>query len=213
MSARISTRRSSLNVFACCSTSAPKPIAEILRPADFRQALLHRRDRLAERDLGLGADHDDALLVLAVDLARSELRLNRHHVLDRQRHAAGGVDHHVVDVATLAHDLPAQADDDRIFVAALAELRRHRPRHVRPDRVGDRRGVQAEERRLRPVNLNRELGPRLVAAQAAGRRCQACSAADPAPPGRCGAPASRSSPRISTAMRRRRCPGRPTSGG
>jgi hypothetical protein len=86
MSARISTIRSSLNAFACCSTSAPKPT---LNPCGrgSSAARVHALHSFAERDLRVGADRDDALLVLSIDLRRAELRLNRHHVLRRQRHA------------------------------------------------------------------------------------------------------------------------------
>ncbi len=131
-------------------------------------------DGLAERNLGLGADHHEPLLVLALDLARSELRLNHHHVLDRQCDAARGVDHHVVDVRHLLAVFLLQADDDRIFVATLAELRGHRPCHVRSNRVGDLRRIQAEKGCLGPVHLHGELGTRFVTRESrvrdAGRR-------------------------------------------
>ena len=105
---------------------------------DLRQTLVDRGHRLAQRNLGLGADLNDALLVLAIDLAGPELRLNRHDVLDGQRDAAAGVDHHVVDVAHLFAILKTQANDDGIFVSALPELRGRRSGHVGPDRLSDR---------------------------------------------------------------------------
>ena len=59
----------------------------------------------------------------------------------------------------------AQPDDDRILVAALAEQRRLRAGDVRADRVGDRAWCQAEQRGLRPVDLDRQLRPPFVAAE------------------------------------------------
>ena len=126
---------------------------------------VHRGHGLAQRNLGIGADLDDALLVLAIDLAGPELRLNRHHVLDGQRDAAGGVDHHVVDVAHLLPVLFTQPDDDGILESALPELRGRRAGDVGPDRVGNRRGIEAEERGLRPVDLHGQLGTRFFAAE------------------------------------------------
>ena len=154
-----------MNVFACCSISAPNPIEKPLRTVDFGQARRDGLDRLAERNLRLGADHHHALLVLAIDLARSELRLNHHDVPHRQRHAAGGVDHHVVDVRYQLAIFLLQADDDRIFVAALAELRRVGACDVRADGVGDLRRVQAEQRGFGAIDLHGQLRARFVACE------------------------------------------------
>ena len=99
-----------------------------------------------------------------------------HEVLRLETWPCARAEQDVVDVFDAAAVLFAQPDDDRVFVAGLAEERRLRAADARADRVGDAGHRQAEQRRLRPVDLDRELR----AARRRGRR------------GRCGSRATRS---------------------
>jgi hypothetical protein len=83
------------------------------------------------------------------------------------QHLAGrGGDEHVVDVVDVLAVLLAEPDDDRVLVALLAEERGLRAGDVGPDGVGDVRDRQAEQRRLRPIDVDGQLGPPLLAADA-----------------------------------------------
>ena len=111
------------------------------------------------------------------------------------------LDHDVADVADLLPLVFAEAHDDRVFVAGLAEHRRLRAGDVGADGVRDARRGDAEQRRLRAVDPHRQLGPRVVLAEAriGDARCvghQVLRAHAPGP-----WPVEMSSPRISSARR------------
>src|SRR5262249_32962281 len=139
---------------------------EVRRYANLSELRLDRVDRLAERRLDFRVDAGDALHVLAVDLHRAGLALDGEQVARRHDLAPRGADEHVADVGDALAVFLAQADDDRVLVAALAVLRRLRALHVRLDGVGDRLDGHAEHRRLRAVDANRDLRPAFLAADA-----------------------------------------------
>ena len=82
-------------------------------------------------------------------------RFARRHDL-----AARRVHEHVADVGWIwPAILLAQPDDDRVLVAALAELRGRRSGDVGLNRLGDTVDREAEHRGLRTIDADRELGP------------------------------------------------------
>ena len=160
---------------------------EVRRHANLAEARLHGRDRLAERDLGLGVDARDALHVLAIDLHRTGLAVDGHHVLRRHDLAARRAEQHVADVGDLPRDRPRAAgrrSDTRCRARGTAPpwcrrrwseswWRRPAPsgRAWRPS--ADRRGSRF------PAGLLRGRRGR--------RRCPACPPSRRARPARCGA--------------------------
>ncbi len=94
-----------------------EPDVEVLRHAELRQPRLDRLHRVAQGGFGLGADRDDALLILPLDLHRTGLALDRHQVLRRHHLALRRAHQHVLHVADLLALVLAQADDDRVLVA------------------------------------------------------------------------------------------------
>ena len=103
---------------------------------------------------------------LRCDLRRASLVPHRHQVLRLQDLTAGRADQHVVQVFDALAIRLTQPHDDRILVAAFAELRGLRAADAGADRVRDTGHRQAEERRLRAVHLHGELRAAFVAADA-----------------------------------------------
>ena len=84
---------------------------------------------------------------------------------------------------------------------ASRNMRRLRAGDVGPDRVGERGGADAEQRRLGAIDADRQLRAGLRRARGARRRCRAPCRAGPWPPARAASTSSRSSPRISSDRR------------
>ena len=133
---------------------------------DLGQPILNRLHRFAQRDFRFGADEVDALLVLPLNLRRPDGVVDAHQVSCRHHDAARRADEHVVDVVDVLALVFAQADDDRVFLPGLAEQRRLRAGDVGANRVRQRRGADAEQRGLGPVDADRQLRPSFVAAEA-----------------------------------------------
>ena len=124
MSARISISSSWLNALACSSTSVPNPTEKSRGTAMPGQPRLHGLDGLAQRHLDLGADARDALLVLPLDLDRARSASGRRiRFLAWMTWPWPALSITSSTSSTRLAVLLAQADDDRVLVAALPELR------------------------------------------------------------------------------------------
>ena len=126
---------------------------------------MDRRNRLAQAGLDVGVDARDPLHVLPVDLHRSCFAADREQVAASTTWPAG-VLRSVADVGNLLAVRFAEPDDDRVLVAAFAELRSRGSGDVRLDRGGHRLRSHSKHGRLRSIDPNGDFRTALFAADA-----------------------------------------------
>ena len=95
-----------------------------------------------------------AFLVLPFDRHRAGLAVDDHHVLRRHRLARGGVKQHVADFGHLFAVFLAEAHDDGVFVAGVAEHRGLGAGDVGANGVSDTGDRQAQQGGLVAVNAH-----------------------------------------------------------
>src|SRR6185369_16301750 len=121
--------------------------------------------RLAERDLDFGVHASDAFHVLALDLRRTRFAGDGEHVLRRDDLTGRRADQHVADVGDFLAIRLTEAHDNRVLIAALAELRGRGAGDVRLDGRRDALYRHPEHCCLRTVDANRDLRTTVLAAQ------------------------------------------------
>ena len=162
--ARISTHWSCWNAWPCASTSAPKPAVNSCGTrSSGNRALMALTASLSAT---CGSDVTRTMrswFLRWISVGPVWLR-NCKQVLRLEDLSLRRADQDVVDVVDAVAIFLAQPHDDRVLVAVLSEERRLRAADARPDAVGDVAHAQPEERGLRPIDQDRELGPAVVAA-------------------------------------------------
>jgi hypothetical protein len=92
--------------------------------------------------------------------------IDHHHVLRGQHLAARAAEQHVADLRHFFTIRLAEANDDRVFVAGIAEHRGLCAGDVGANGVGHAGHGQAEQCRLVAIDAHRELGTALLLLQA-----------------------------------------------